>query len=73
MVLTYPLNRWEESKTQLNPSYTAIYPSEHISLKICSIIMKYNESNDISSQNYTQFVASAVIYMLFSIFNITNF
>ena len=50
MVLTHTLKRWEEIKTQLHPISYAVYPSGHILLKFCLIILKYNHFSDISSQ-----------------------
>ena len=35
MVLTHILKRWEESKTQSHPRFSAMTPPEHISLNIC--------------------------------------
>ena len=40
MVLTYFLKPWDESKTQSHPSSIAMTPVEHISLKVCCIILK---------------------------------
>ena len=40
MVLTHLLKRLDESKTQLDPSSIAMTPEEHISLKVCSIVLK---------------------------------
>ena len=40
MVLTDILKRWDEIKTQSHPSSTSMTPPEHISLKLCSIIIK---------------------------------
>ena len=40
MLLTHLLKRWDENKTQSHPSSIAMTPSEHISLKVCCIIMK---------------------------------
>ena len=57
MVLTHILKCWEESKTQFHPSYTSIFPLEKISLKLCFIILKYNNFTDISSQIYTQLIS----------------
>ena len=39
-VLTRLLKRWDQNKTQLHPSSTAITSAEHISLKVCSIVLK---------------------------------
>ena len=41
MVLTNLLKSWEESKNYSNPRSSAMNPSEHISLKLCCIILKY--------------------------------
>ena len=35
MVLTHPLKRWDESRTQLHPISVDMTPAEHISLKVC--------------------------------------
>ena len=40
MLLTNILNHWDESKTQSCPSSIAMTLLEHISLKLCSIILK---------------------------------
>ena len=40
MVLTNILKSWDESKTQLHSSFTAMNPPEHISLHIFFIITK---------------------------------
>ena len=40
MVITHILKHWDESKTQFHPSSIAMTPEEHISLKICCIILK---------------------------------
>ena len=40
MVLTHILKRWDQNKTQSHPSSTAITLAEHISLKVCSIVLK---------------------------------
>ena len=40
MVLTHHLPFWGENKTHLHSSSIAMTPEEHISLKVCCIIMK---------------------------------
>ena len=40
IVLTHLLKRWDENKTQSHPSSTAMNSEEHISLKVCSIVLK---------------------------------
>ena len=40
MVLTHLLKHWDENKTQLHPSSTAMTLAEHISFKVCSIVLK---------------------------------
>ena len=40
MLLTNHLKNWEEGKTQSHTSSSAMSPSEHISLKLCCIILK---------------------------------
>ena len=40
MFLTHILTRWDESKTNFHPSFSAMTPQEHISLKLCYIILK---------------------------------
>ena len=40
MVLTHLLKRWDENKTCSHPSSIAMTPAEHISLKVCCIILK---------------------------------
>ena len=40
MVLNHILKRWDESNTQLHPSYISMTPPEHIYLKVCCIILK---------------------------------
>ena len=35
IVLTHILKRWYESKPQLHPSFRAMTPPEHISLRLC--------------------------------------
>ena len=40
MVLTHLLKRWYENKTQSHPSSIAMTLAEHISLKVCCIILK---------------------------------
>ena len=40
MVLTHPLKLWDQNKTQSHPCYTAITSAEHISLMVCSIVLK---------------------------------
>ena len=39
-VLTHLLKRWDQNKTQLHPSSTAITSKERISLKVCGIVLK---------------------------------
>ena len=41
MVLTHLLKYWDENKTQSHPSSTTMSSAEHISLKVCSIVLKY--------------------------------
>ena len=41
MVLTHLLKRWYEDKNWSHPSFIAMTPAEHISLKVCCIILKY--------------------------------
>ena len=40
MVLTHILKLWDQNKTHMHPSSTAITSSEHICLKVCSIVLK---------------------------------
>ena len=40
MVLTHLLKRWYQNKTQSHPSSTTTTSAEHISLKVCSIVLK---------------------------------
>ena len=40
MVLTRPLKRSEDSKTQAHPRFSVMTPLENIYLKVCCIIMK---------------------------------
>ena len=40
MVLTYFFKPWDENKTQLHPSSITMTLVEHISPKVCSIILK---------------------------------
>ena len=40
MLLTHLLKCWDQNKTHLHPSSTAITSAEHIFLKVCSIVMK---------------------------------
>ena len=40
IVLPHLLNHWDKSNSQLYPSSIAMNLPEHISLKICSIILK---------------------------------
>ena len=40
MVLTHILKHWDESNTHSYPSSISMTPPEHISLKLCSIILK---------------------------------
>ena len=40
MLLTHLLKRWDQNKTQLHPSSTAITSEERIYLKVCSIVLK---------------------------------
>ena len=39
-VLTHILKRWDQNKTQSHPSSSALSPSEHVSLKVCDIVLK---------------------------------
>ena len=39
-VLTHLLKRWDQNKTQLHPSSTALTAAEHVYLKVCSIVLK---------------------------------
>ena len=39
-VLTHLLKRWDQNKTQSHPSSTALSPAEHVSLKVCNIVLK---------------------------------
>ena len=39
-VLTHLLKRWDQNKTQSYPSSTALTAAEHVSLKVCSIVLK---------------------------------
>ena len=39
-LLTRLLKRWDQNKTQLHPSSTALTEAEHVSLKVCSIVLK---------------------------------
>ena len=39
-VLTHILKCWDQNKTQSHPSSTALTSAEHISLKVCSIVLK---------------------------------
>ena len=41
-ILTHPLKRWDQNKTQLHPSSTVITAAEHVSLKVCNIVLKYS-------------------------------
>ena len=41
MVLTHLFKRRDEGKTQSHPGSIAMTPPENISLKLCSIIMKW--------------------------------
>ena len=40
-VLTHLLKRWDQNKTQLHTRSTVITSAEHISLKVCSIVLTY--------------------------------
>ena len=40
MVLTHILKFWDENRNQLHPSSTRMTSAEHISLKVCSIVLK---------------------------------
>ena len=39
-ILTHPLKRWDQNKTQSHPSSTALTSAEHVYLKVCSIVLK---------------------------------
>ena len=39
-VLTHLLKRWDQNKTQSHPSSSALSPAEHVSLKVCDIVLK---------------------------------
>ena len=39
-VLTHPLKCWDQNKTQSHPSSTALTAAEHLSLKVCNIVLK---------------------------------
>ena len=67
MALNHLLKHWEQSNTQLHPSYTDISPSEQISIMICCIILKYNNFTDIYFQIYTQMIARCrALYVCFT-------
>ena len=39
-VLTHLLKRWDQNKTQSHPSSTVLTAAEHVSLKVCNIVLK---------------------------------
>ena len=39
-VLTHPLKRWDQNKTQSHPSSTTLTVAEHFSLNVCNIVLK---------------------------------
>ena len=39
-ILTHLLKRWYQNKTQFHPSSTALTAAEHVSLKVCNIVLK---------------------------------
>ena len=39
MILTHILKRWDQNKTQSHPSSTALTEAEHVSLKVCNIVL----------------------------------
>ena len=39
-VLTHLLKCWDQNKTQSHPSSSALSPAEHVSLKVCDIVLK---------------------------------
>ena len=39
MLSTHILKHWDESKTHLHPSSISMTPEEHVSLKVCSIVL----------------------------------
>ena len=41
-VLTDLLKRWGQNKTHSRPSSTALTASEHVSLKVCNIVLKWS-------------------------------
>ena len=43
-VLTNLLKRWDKNKTQSHPSSTALTAAEHVSLKVCNIVLKYSHN-----------------------------
>ena len=38
-ILTHLLKRWDQNKTQSHPSSTSITAAEHVSLKVCNIVL----------------------------------
>ena len=40
MILTHLSKRWDQNKTQPHPSSTALTAAEHVSLKVCNIVLK---------------------------------
>ena len=39
-ILTRLLKRWDQNKTQSHPSSTSLTAAEHVSLKVCNIVLK---------------------------------
>ena len=40
-LLTHLLKRWNQNKTQSHPISTALTAVEHVSLKVCNIVLEY--------------------------------